>query len=121
MQVDGKPLPDMQFLAGQLKNLPPEQRGHDGGMLAKQGVTIGGNGVRSCLTPEQVQTNDILCKTLNLAALRRSPTVQIMSGSFSSVAPKPKVPGRQPSSATRNSLRRSMAHSMPRVFSSKAA
>lgn len=26
MQVDGKPLPDMQFMLGQLKNLPPEQR-----------------------------------------------------------------------------------------------
>jgi len=28
-------------------------------MLTKQGVTLGGKGVRSCLTPEQVNTNDI--------------------------------------------------------------
>lgn len=33
MQVDGKPLPDMQFMLGQLKNLPPEQRA-----MMEQGV-----------------------------------------------------------------------------------
>ena len=27
MQVDGKPLPDMAFMLGQLKNLPPERQG----------------------------------------------------------------------------------------------
>ncbi|GLO45935.1 DUF3617 domain-containing protein [Pseudomonas putida] len=59
MQVDGKPLPDMEFMLGQLKNLPPEQRAMMEGVLAKQGVTVGGKGVRSCLTPEQVATNDI--------------------------------------------------------------
>nr|WP_263226037.1 DUF3617 domain-containing protein [Pseudomonas entomophila] len=59
MQVDGKQLPDMDFMLGQLKNLPPEQRAMMEGMLTKQGVTLGGKGVRSCLTPEQVNTNDI--------------------------------------------------------------
>jgi len=59
MQVDGKPLPDMDFMLSQLKNLPPDQRAMMEGMLAKQGVTVGGKGVRSCLTPQQVATNDI--------------------------------------------------------------
>ena len=59
MQVDGKPLPDMEFMLGQLKNLPPEQRAMMEGALAKQGITVGGKGVRSCLTPEQVKTDDI--------------------------------------------------------------
>jgi len=59
MQVDGKQLPDMDFMLGQLKNLPPEQRAMMEGMLAKQGVTIAGKGVRSCLTQQQVNTNDI--------------------------------------------------------------
>ncbi|MFD2645921.1 DUF3617 domain-containing protein [Pseudomonas japonica] len=59
MQVDGKPLPDMEFMLGQLKNLPPEQRAMMEGVLAKQGINVAGKGVRSCLTPEQVNTNDI--------------------------------------------------------------
>ncbi|CAI3790452.1 hypothetical protein AHFPHNDE_04171 [Pseudomonas sp. MM227] len=59
MQVDGKPLPDMQVMLGQLKMLPPEQRAMMEGVLANQGITVGGNGIRSCLTPEQVKTNDI--------------------------------------------------------------
>lgn len=59
MQVDGKPLPDMQFMLGQLKNLAPEQRAMIEQGLANQGITVGGNGIRSCLTPEQVRTNDI--------------------------------------------------------------
>lgn len=59
MQVDGKALPDMDFMLGQLKNLPPEQRAMMEGVLAKQGVTLAGKGVRSCLTPEQVKTDNI--------------------------------------------------------------
>uniref|UniRef100_A0A1I7XX44 PASTA domain-containing protein n=1 Tax=Steinernema glaseri TaxID=37863 RepID=A0A1I7XX44_9BILA len=59
VEVDGKPLPDMEFMLGQLKNLPPEQRAMIEGGLAKQGISVGGKGVRSCLTQEQVQTNDI--------------------------------------------------------------
>lgn len=59
MQVDGKPLPNMEFMLGQLKNLPPEQRAMMEGVLAKQGITLAGKGVRSCLTPEQVKTDDI--------------------------------------------------------------
>lgn len=59
MEVDGKPLPDMAFMLGQLKNLPPEQRAKMESVLSKQGITLAGNGVRSCLTPEQVKSNDI--------------------------------------------------------------
>lgn len=59
MQVDGKPLPDMQVMMAQLKMLPPEQRAMMEQMLAKQGITVAGNGIRSCLTPEQVKTDDI--------------------------------------------------------------
>lgn len=59
MQVDGQQMPDMQFMMGQLKNLPPEQRAMMEQMLQKQGVTLGGNGVQICLTPAQVQSNDI--------------------------------------------------------------
>lgn len=44
MQVDGKPLPDMEFMLGQLKNLPPEQRAMIEGGLAKQGISVGGKG-----------------------------------------------------------------------------
>ena len=55
MQVDGKPLPDMEFMLGQLKNLPPEQRAMIEGGLAKQGISVAGKGVRSCLTQQQVQ------------------------------------------------------------------
>ncbi|WP_263263653.1 DUF3617 domain-containing protein [Pseudomonas sp. RIT-PI-S] len=59
MEVEGKPLPDMQLMLGQLRNLPPEQRAMMEQMLAKQGITVGGNGIRSCLTPQQVKANDI--------------------------------------------------------------
>ncbi|MDD0975970.1 DUF3617 domain-containing protein [Pseudomonas fontis] len=59
MQVDGNQMPDMGFMIEQLKNLPPEQRAMIEGGLAKNGITVAGKGVRSCLTPEQVKSNDI--------------------------------------------------------------
>ncbi|MFF7707296.1 DUF3617 family protein [Pseudomonas sp. NPDC007930] len=59
MQVEGQQMPDMQFMLGQLKNLAPEQRAMMEQTLANQGITLGGNGIRSCLTPEQVKSNDI--------------------------------------------------------------
>ena len=59
MQVEGKAMPDMQQMLGQLQMLPPEQRAMMEQVLAKQGITLGGNGIRSCLTPEQVKANDI--------------------------------------------------------------
>lgn len=60
MQVDGKQLPDMNVMLGQLDNLmSPEQRKMLEQGMAKQGITMGGNGIQTCLTPEQVKTNDI--------------------------------------------------------------
>ncbi|WP_407313804.1 DUF3617 domain-containing protein [Pseudomonas sp. nanlin1] len=55
MQVDGKPLPDLQVMLGQLRTMAPGMEK----VLADQGITVGGKGIRSCLTPEQVKTNDI--------------------------------------------------------------
>lgn len=59
MQVDGNAMPDMQVMLGQLKLLAPEQRTMMEQMLAKQGITVGDKGIRSCLTAEQVKSNDI--------------------------------------------------------------
>lgn len=60
MQVDGKALPDMKVMMGQLDILmSPEQRAMLEKGMAKQGITMGGNGIQTCLTPEQVKTNDI--------------------------------------------------------------
>jgi hypothetical protein len=54
MQVDGKQLPDMQQMLGQLKNMPPEQRQMMEQMLAQQGVQLGDQGVRICISAEQI-------------------------------------------------------------------
>lgn len=59
MQVEGKPMPDMKQMLGQLQMLPPEQRAMMEQVLAKQGISLGGEGIRSCLTAEQVKANDI--------------------------------------------------------------
>lgn len=59
MQVDGNAMPDMQVMLAQLKMLAPEQRAMMEQMLAKQGITVGDKGIRSCLTPAQVKTDDI--------------------------------------------------------------
>ncbi|NBA97050.1 DUF3617 domain-containing protein [Pseudomonas sp. R5(2019)] len=59
MQVDGKALPDMNVILGQMQVLAPEQRAMMEQVLAKQGVTLAGKGVRSCLTPEQVKSDNI--------------------------------------------------------------
>ncbi|WP_223521311.1 DUF3617 domain-containing protein [Pseudomonas sp. GL-B-19] len=56
MKVDDQNLPDLQLILGQLQSqMTPEQRAQ----LEKQGITMGGKGIRACLTPEQVQTDDI--------------------------------------------------------------
>lgn len=59
MQVDGNAMPDMSVMLGQLQMLAPEQRAMMEQTLAKQGITIGGKGIRSCLTQAQVQSDDI--------------------------------------------------------------
>ncbi|MDR7281365.1 hypothetical protein J2X84_000179 [Pseudomonas corrugata] len=56
MKVDDQNLPDLQLILGQLQSqMTPEQRAQ----LEKQGITMGGKGIRACLTPQQVQTDDI--------------------------------------------------------------
>jgi hypothetical protein len=56
MQVDNQNLPDLQLILGQLQSqMTPEQRAQ----LEKQGITMGGKGIRACLTPEQVKTDNI--------------------------------------------------------------
>ncbi|KQQ53558.1 hypothetical protein ASF84_17225 [Pseudomonas sp. Leaf127] len=59
MQVDGQALPDLQVMLGQLKNLPPEQRAMLEQGMKNQGITLGGQGVRFCLTEAQVKSDDI--------------------------------------------------------------
>lgn len=56
MKVDDQSLPDLSLILGQLQQqMTPEQRA----MLEKQGVTMGGKGIRVCLTPEQVKNDSI--------------------------------------------------------------
>ena len=55
MQLDGQQLPAMQQMLEQLENLPAEQRQMMQEMLAKQGVALGKQGVRVCLSEEQVK------------------------------------------------------------------
>jgi hypothetical protein len=56
MKVDDQNLPDLQLILGQLQSqMTAQQRAQ----LEKQGITMGGKGIRACLTPEQVQTDDI--------------------------------------------------------------
>ncbi|VVN94567.1 DUF3617 domain-containing protein [Pseudomonas fluorescens] len=56
MKVDDQNLPDLQMILGQVQSqMTPEQRA----MLEKQGITMGGKGIRVCLTPEQVKSDSI--------------------------------------------------------------
>ncbi len=56
MKVDNQDLPDLQLILGQIQSqMTPEQRAQ----LEKQGITMGGKGIRACLTPEQVKTDNI--------------------------------------------------------------
>lgn len=56
MKVDDQNLPDLQLILGQLQSqMTPEQRAQ----LEKQGITMGGKGIRACLTQEQVKSDNI--------------------------------------------------------------
>jgi hypothetical protein len=59
MQVDGQQMPGMEQMQEQLKNLPPEQRQMMQQMMAKQGVQLGEQGIRICLSEAQVKANDL--------------------------------------------------------------
>lgn len=55
VKVDDQPM-DVQSILGQLQGqMTPQQRA----ALEKNGINIGGKGIRACLTPQQVATNDI--------------------------------------------------------------
>lgn len=58
MQVDGQAMPGMQQMMEQLKNLPPEQRQMMEQMMAQQGVQLGDQGVRICISAEQIAKQD---------------------------------------------------------------
>jgi hypothetical protein len=56
MKVDDQNMPDLQLILGQIQSqITPEQRAQ----LEKQGISMGGKGIRAGLTPEQVRTDDI--------------------------------------------------------------
>ena len=56
MKVDNQDLPDLQLILGQLQSqMTPEQRAQ----LEKQGITMGGKGIRACLTQAQVASDNI--------------------------------------------------------------
>ncbi|WP_372874456.1 DUF3617 domain-containing protein [Pseudomonas sp.] len=59
VRVDGQTLPDMQHMLEQLKKLPPEQRQMMEQMLAKQGVQLGDQGVRICMSEAQTKAQEI--------------------------------------------------------------
>ncbi|WP_332820978.1 DUF3617 domain-containing protein [Pseudomonas sp.] len=59
MQIDGQALPDMQQMLEQMKNLPPEQRQMMEEMMAQQGVQLGDQGVRVCMSEAQIKAQDI--------------------------------------------------------------
>lgn len=55
VKVDDQAM-DVQSILGQIQGqITPQQRAQ----LEKQGINIGGKGIRACLTPQQVATNDI--------------------------------------------------------------
>lgn len=55
VKVDDQPM-DVQSILGQIQGqMTPQQRA----ALEKNGINIGGKGIRACLTPQQVATNDI--------------------------------------------------------------
>ena len=56
MKVDDQNLPDLQLILGQLQSqMTAQQRAQ----LEAQGITMGGKGIRACLTPEQVKSDNI--------------------------------------------------------------
>jgi hypothetical protein len=59
MQVEGKAMPNMDQMLAQMRLLPPEQQAMMKQVLARQGISLGDTGIRSCLTAEQVKANDI--------------------------------------------------------------
>ena len=55
VKVDDQPMDVQSILVQMQGQMTPQQRA----ALEKNGINIGGKGIRACLTPEQVATNDI--------------------------------------------------------------
>jgi len=52
----GQPIPSMQDVMAQMQKLPPEQRKSMEDMLAQQGLQMGDQGMRACLSVEQLKS-----------------------------------------------------------------
>lgn len=59
MQIDGQPMPDMSEMLGQLQSLPDDQRKMMEDLLAAQGVQLGGQGIRVCLSEAQLAADSL--------------------------------------------------------------
>jgi hypothetical protein len=59
IEVNGMQMPGVEEMVEQMKNLPPDQRGMMEEMLAAQGVQLGANGMRICLSEAQVKSRKL--------------------------------------------------------------
>lgn len=59
IEVDGMQMPGVAQMIEQMKGLPPEQRKMMEEMLAAQGVELGANGMRICLSEAQVKSRKL--------------------------------------------------------------
>lgn len=59
MQIDGQQMPDINELLGQMQNLPDDQRKMMEDLLAAQGVQLGGQGIRICLSEAQLDADSL--------------------------------------------------------------
>lgn len=59
IQVDGQQMPGVSEMLEQMQNLPAAQRQQMEDMLAAQGVQLGGQGVRICLSEAQVNAEEL--------------------------------------------------------------
>ena len=59
IEVNGMQMPGVEEMVEQMKNLPPDQKGMMEEMLAAQGVQLGANGMRICLSEAQVKSRKL--------------------------------------------------------------
>ena len=76
LQVDGQDLPGMQQMLEQLKNLPPEQRQMMEQMMAQQGVSLGDQGIRICISAEQLADQAFTMPDLAAVPMKSSSAVR---------------------------------------------
>lgn len=68
MKIDDQNMPDLSLILGQLQQqMTPQQRA----MLEKQGVTMGGKGIRVCLTRPRCSRTPSRCRTRSRVASSR--------------------------------------------------